>query len=259
MIGTGAREGEVVKDAMKVGELAKKSGLTVRTLHHYDEIGLLPPSRRTPAGHRLYGRAEVERLQRIASLRHLGLPLEEVAECLSRPEYSLERVLDLHVERMEQQIARQERLCRMVRSLRDRLRAAETVSVDEITKTIEVTMSYEKHYTPEQLEELAVRREQVGEERIQQVQREWRELFAAYEKAMDAGLDPASAEVQALTRKSAQLIGEFTGGNPGIAKSLDNLYQNERPQDVMASHGMSMAPGLWEYMGKARAALEAGA
>lgn len=243
-------------DVLKVGELAKRTGLTVRTLHHYDEIGLLRPSRRTASGHRLYGRAEVERLQQIASLRYLGLSLEEIAACLARPEYSLERVLDLHVERMEREIARRKNLRDLVCSLRDRLRSAEAVSVDELTKTIEVTMNYEKYYTPEQLDELATRRERVGEARIQQVQQEWQELFAAYEKAMNDGLDPASDEVQALARKSAALIGEFTGGNPGIAKSLDNLYRSEGPQKVMASHGMQMAPGLWEYMGRARTALE---
>jgi hypothetical protein len=142
-----------------------------------------------------------------------------------------------------------------VRSLRDRLRAAEAVSVAELTKTIEVTMSYEKYYTPEQLEQLAVRREAVGETRIQKVQEEWQELFAAYEKAMAAGLDPASEDVKALALKSAALISEFTGGDLGIAQSLGNLYRGEGPANVMSSHGMSMAPGLWEYMGKARAAL----
>jgi MerR family transcriptional regulator, thiopeptide resistance regulator len=245
-----------VTDVMKVGELAKRTGLTARTLHHYDEIGLLHPARRTGTGHRLYGREEIERLQRIASLRHLGLSLEEVRECLTRPEYSLEGVLDLHVERMDRLIARQGRLRDLVRSLRDRLRAAETVSVDELTKTIGVTMSYEKYYTAEQLEQLAARRQQVGEARMQQVQVEWQELFAAYQRAMDAGLDPASDEVKALARKSAALIGEFTGGDPGIAASLGKMYRSEGPDRVMASHGMPMAPGLWEYMGQARAALE---
>ncbi len=244
-------------DVMKVGELAEKAGLTVRTLHHYDEIGLLRPGRRTAAGHRLYGRVEVERLQQIASLRHLGLPLDEIAACLSRPDYTLGRVLDLHVERIERQLARDGRLLDLVRSLRDRLRAAEAVSVDDITRTIEVTMSYEKHYTAEQLDQLAARREEVGEERMQAVQQEWQTLFEAYENAMQAGLDPASDEVKALARKSAALIQEFTGGDPGIAASLGNMYRSEGPDRVMSSHRMQMAPGLWEYMGKARAALEA--
>ena len=60
--------------AIKVGEVAKRTGLSVRTLHHYDEIGLLSPSRRTASGHRLYGAGELARLQQIKSLRQLGLP-----------------------------------------------------------------------------------------------------------------------------------------------------------------------------------------
>jgi len=247
-----------VTTMLKIGELARRVGVSVRTLHHYDEIGLLSPGARTPAGHRLYGMAEIERLQRIASLRHLGLPLDEIRDCLTRPEYSLERVLDLHVERMERDIARQERVCDVVRALRDRLRTAEGVSVDQLTRTIEVTMSYTKYYTPEQLDQLARRREDVGEARIKQVQDEWQELFAAYGRAMEAGLDPASEEVRALARKSAALIEEFTGGDSGIASSLGNMYRSEGPAKVLDGHGMRMPPGLWEYMGRARAALEGG-
>jgi DNA-binding transcriptional MerR regulator len=243
-------------EKLKIGDLADRVGVSVGTLHHYDEIGLLRPSSRTPSGHRLYGRKEVERLQQIASLRHIGLPLEEIRACLARPEYSLERVLDLHVERMERDLARQGRVRDLVRALLDRLRTADGVSVDDLSKTIEVTMSYEKYYTPEQLDELGERREQAGEARMQQVQQEWQDLFAAYERAMNAGVDPASAEVQALARRSAALIGEFTGGNPGIAASLDNMYRQEGSKPL-ESH-MQMAPGLWEYMGKARAALEQG-
>ncbi|MEA2488332.1 MAG: hypothetical protein QOH21_124, partial [Acidobacteriota bacterium] len=56
----------------KIGELAKRTGVSVRTLHHYDEIGLLTPSHRTESGHRLYGREEVIRLQQIVSLRQVG-------------------------------------------------------------------------------------------------------------------------------------------------------------------------------------------
>lgn len=66
----------------KVGELAAAAGLTVRTLHHYEEVGLLVPSRRTAAGHRLYTDADVERLYRICLLRRLGLPLGEIRRAL---------------------------------------------------------------------------------------------------------------------------------------------------------------------------------
>src|SRR5215475_6524089 len=75
-------------DAMKVGDLAKRTGLSVRTLHYYDEIGLLQPRNVTTAGHRVYGVAELARLQRIKSLRQLGFSLDEIRSCLDAPEFS---------------------------------------------------------------------------------------------------------------------------------------------------------------------------
>ena len=75
-------------EALKVGELAQRTGLTVRTLHHYDEIGLLRPSVHTESGHRLYTERDVARLQQVLSLRQLGFALEEIALCLDRPGFS---------------------------------------------------------------------------------------------------------------------------------------------------------------------------
>ena len=102
---------------MKVGELTKRTGLTVRTLHHYDEIGLLAPAERTSSGHRLYGETELRRLQEIISLKSVGLPLREIKEYLLRNEASLDRVLELQVERINQQIAGRKRLLALILSM----------------------------------------------------------------------------------------------------------------------------------------------
>ncbi|MET9958886.1 MerR family transcriptional regulator [Streptomyces sp. NPDC006326] len=69
-----------------VGQVAGFAGVTVRTLHHYDEIGLLSPSNRSTAGHRRYDDADLDRLQRILFYRELGFPLEEVAVLLDDPD-----------------------------------------------------------------------------------------------------------------------------------------------------------------------------
>lgn len=68
-----------------VGKVAALSGITVRTLHHYDEIGLLSPSGRTPAGYRSYGDDDLDRLQRILFYRELGLGLEAIAKIVDDP------------------------------------------------------------------------------------------------------------------------------------------------------------------------------
>jgi DNA-binding transcriptional MerR regulator len=68
-----------------VGRLAELAGVTVRTLHHYDEIGLVQPSGRTSAGYRVYGAADVERLRQVLLYRRLGFGLREVADLVSDP------------------------------------------------------------------------------------------------------------------------------------------------------------------------------
>ncbi|MEX3100413.1 MULTISPECIES: MerR family transcriptional regulator [unclassified Streptomyces] len=69
-----------------VGQVAEFAGITVRTLHHYDAIGLLPPTDRTPTGHRRYTESDLDRLQRLLFYRELGFPLDEIATLLDDPE-----------------------------------------------------------------------------------------------------------------------------------------------------------------------------
>ena len=70
---------------MKVGEVAALAGVTVRTLHHYDRIGLLSPSERTSAGYRRYTPSDLDRLHQVLVYRELGFPLEEIATLLDDP------------------------------------------------------------------------------------------------------------------------------------------------------------------------------
>ena len=128
-----------------MGELAGRTGLTVRTLHHYDRIGLLSPSGRTGsnhgAGHRLYTAADVARLQQILSLKMLGFSLEQIREYLSRGDYDPRRVVLLHLERVRGQADELRRLAERLAALANALDKAEVVSADEFLATIEVMLA----------------------------------------------------------------------------------------------------------------------
>lgn len=242
--------------AMKVGELAKRTGVSVRTLHHYDEIGLLSPSHRTEAGHRLYAEREIARFQQITSLRQLGFSLEEIRAFLAQPDCCPRRVIELHVARLREQIVAQSRLCERLEALNTHLHAAGEVSVDEFLLTIEEMIRVEKYYTPEQREELRRRADVLGEEHIRQVEAEWPALIEKVRAELNQGTPPTSERVQHLARRWMELIGEFTGGNPEIAKSLNRMWNEE--QNI---HGMATGPmrELGEYVAKALAASKGGA
>lgn len=87
-----ARLGELIMRT--VSELAELAGVTVRTLHHYDEIGLLAPSQRSDAGYRLYDRSDLKRLQQILFWRALGTPLAQIQAVLDDPAYDAVEVLE---------------------------------------------------------------------------------------------------------------------------------------------------------------------
>ena len=94
----------------KIGELAETSGVTVRTLHYYEEIGLLMPTARTDAGHRLYGPNEVERLYRICLLKQLGMPLDGVRASLADDGEEIGTVIRDHLAELDARLEAENRL-----------------------------------------------------------------------------------------------------------------------------------------------------
>jgi MerR family transcriptional regulator, thiopeptide resistance regulator len=238
---------------LKVGDLAKQTGVSVRTLHYYDEIGLLSPSHRTGTGYRLYGEADIIRLQQIVSLRQIGFSLDEIRECLGKSNFSFVYVMQLHIERVREQIALFQKLLNRLESIAQTVNSVEPVSVEVLIQTIEAICMLEKYYTPEQLETLKQRRELLGEEQIHQGQADWQNLIEQIRAEMEKGTDPASEPVKALARRSLELIQLFTGGDPGIEQSLNRMYQQQKPE--IASRG-AIDAAMSEYMDRARAALE---
>lgn len=117
-------------NGLRIGEIAAATGLTVRTLHHYEEIGLVTPAGRTSAGHRLYGPEALERLYRVSMLRSLGLSLSTIRESLDRGSSDLRDALTEHLDMVDEQLGRQQRLRARLSSLVERLDGNTAASAD---------------------------------------------------------------------------------------------------------------------------------
>jgi MerR family transcriptional regulator, thiopeptide resistance regulator len=237
-------------EPLKVGELAKRTGLTIRTLHHYDEIGLLKPSLHSESGHRLYAAGDVVRLQQVVSLRQLGFSLEEIRGCLDKPGFSPLEVIRLHVARLREQIELQRRLCQGLEALAELFRPAEEVSAEQFLQAIEVMTMIETYYTPEQLESFRKRNEEAaaaGQDIAKQGQADWAALFAELTVEMNKGTDPADPKVQALEKRRQELVNAFTGGDKGIEENLKRLW-TEQGDKLAAQFGYD--PKLMAYLAK---------
>ena len=123
---------------LKVGELAKQTGLTIRTLHHYDEIGLLTPSHRTEAGYRLYDRDDLARLHQIQALKQLGFTLAEIGQTLASDGTALGAIITRQLAALDAQIERASRLRTQLLHLEEQLDRGDRPEMGEWLLTLEL-------------------------------------------------------------------------------------------------------------------------
>ena len=122
----------------QIGELARQTGLSVRTLHYYDHLGLLVPSEHTEAGYRLYTRADLQRLQQIISLRQLGFSLAQIGDCLRDRRLKPREIIGLHLGRLEREIELRRDAADRLKHLEWCLAAHKEISGEEFIRVMEV-------------------------------------------------------------------------------------------------------------------------
>lgn len=231
----------MAKQVWKVGELAKQTGITVRTLRYYDQLGLLKPTEYTETGHRLYTYKDLLQLQQILSLRQLGFPLEEIKQILESGKLIPLKLVRMHRERLEAQIQEQHELYQQLANLECVLTSQQELNVEQLIHLLGAMKMTEKYFNEEQMEYLKKRREMLGEETIHSAENEWPELIAKVRTEMEKGTPPTDPTVQALAKRWHELVQMFTGGDQGIFQSLQKQYQENPVVDQKC----------FQYVGKA--------
>ncbi|GAA2261758.1 MerR family transcriptional regulator [Streptomyces indiaensis] len=236
-----------------VGQVAGFAGVTVRTLHHYDAIGLLVPSERSHAGHRRYSDADLDRLQQILFYRELGFPLEEVAALLDDPDADPRA----HLRRQHELLtARIEKLRKMAAAVEHAMEA----------RTMGINLTPEEKFEvfgdkdPEQYAEEAERRwggtgayaesqrraasyTKEDWKRMQAEVADWGERYAAL---MTAGESPAGEAAMGMAEEHRQHIcGWFYECSYELHQGLGEMYVADERFKAFYD---SMRPGLAEHL-----------
>lgn len=223
------------KHYYRAKEFAQRAGVTVRTLHFYDRLGLLSPSGRTEAGYRLYCEADLERLEQILALRFVRFRLDHIKKLLGGPPQPLIAALQMQREIVSQEQQRLQVAMEAIDKAREVLSQGEDgeqrwEAVRRVIEAFKMKDDYswmDRYYTPEQQAQLAQTREKLGEEGMQKGRQDWADLIAEVEAAAAGGVDPTSPEAQALSARWRDLVGQFTQGDPGIHSGLQKLYNDQ--------------------------------
>ena len=248
-----AEPGDDAGPPLPVGELARRTGLSVRALHHYDEVGLLVPSARTGAGHRRYAAGDVRRLARIVALRGLGLGLAEIRAALDGGPRDAMAAIRERLELLERELEEAGRLRDRLARILDGLGTRDVPpSADDLIDAIEVMTMLEEHWGPEALEKIHARGAALGPDAVRDVEEAWPVLFADVRAAMDAGVDPADPRAQALGHRWRELVSAFTGDDPELEAGLARLYREGDPAALTRSANVDQA--LWAYVERIHAA-----
>lgn len=206
---------------LQVGELAKRAGLTVRTLHHYESLGLLIPSGRTAAGYRLYNRDDIQRLHHIQALTRMGLSLAQVRECLESGSMTLPEVIDAQITQLNAQLTRTALLRDRLVALRDGLLAGCEPDLQEWLKTLELMTMYEKWFSHDELKQLPFAQENAEREA------QWTALINEVSDAVSQGVPVSSPAAQALATRWMETLERDTAGNPAFLTRLNDMHAAE--------------------------------
>ena len=146
-----------------VGDLARRTGLTTRTLHHYESLGLLHPAQRTPAGYRLYDDTSLVQLHAVLAYRYLGLPLKDIGAMLADNPPPLRELLERQAALVEMRIARHERLLNTLRSCKQALDGGTPALDAELLGLITATRLCEESLSPDEHRVVAQARASLSE------------------------------------------------------------------------------------------------
>ncbi|WP_426305354.1 MerR family transcriptional regulator [Acidovorax facilis] len=229
---------------LKIGELAKRCSLSVRTLYHYDSIGLLSPTLRTAGGARIYGSQDLARLHRILVLKDIGYALADIRTALddtrTGPLQTIRRQIDLLETKERKARELSTKLKHIAERLTDTTDAVETVDWLDL---LEMTALYEQHLSETEVQ--AMRSPATGSARDIESQRD--RLIAEVRQCMLSDARGASPQAHAIAWRWVRMVIALTSNNPALASKLKTLQERE----VRAQELVGIDAGLIKWIGEA--------
>lgn len=217
----------------RIQQFATLAHVTVRTLHHYDRLGLLSPTLRSASGYRLYRIEDLAQLERILVLRYLGISLREIGALLATGGPDSHTLPETLARQSSVLRERRDGIDRVLNAIERAQRQSESETVPDwplyqsILKEIHMQENQDwskKYYSPEAQQSVEERKQLWSPELQEKITADWTAMYADVQSAIDSGIEPGSTEGKALAARWMKLVEAFTGGKPEVLEGLNSLY-----------------------------------
>lgn len=225
---------------LKIGQLASHAGLTVRTLHHYDNIGLLSPSARSDAGYRLYSRDDVARLHQIQALRQFGMPLADIETLLAGAGISSTTIIERQLAALDRQISEAARMREQLLCMHRQLATGESPDLASWLTTLEHMTMYEKYFSKDELAKLALYHDDG-------VKAEWKQLVEDVDALLKTGVAPDHPKAKTLAMRWMTMLDRDTAGDASVMARLNIMHAREPA--IQQSSGIT--PAMKDFIARA--------
>ncbi len=230
----------------RIGEVAAATGLTVRALHHYDEIGLVSPSARTAGGHRLYTGANLIALYQVTAMRQLGISLAQI-EGLLTARLGVREVIDEQLAQVDRQIRAAVRLREQLLAARDK-----TGTPDGFIEIIKLTQDLQGYLTQEQIEAMRRRITDLGMVARHAIGVEMPRLYAEARDEMRNGTPCSDPAIRAIVDRLDELSALLRGQDHQLSHTVREMWLAKGRQRPDAYDSADWAD-LVAYLDQARA------
>jgi len=238
-----------------IKEFADLTKVTVRTLHFYDQIGLLKPSFQKANGYRVYTDEDLLRLQQIVTLKFMGFSLEQIKDLLGRKGYEVVKSLKVQAEAVQDEISRLRQASRAIAQVLRQLESDGSINHKKLIHIMEVIQMgedvkkawQEKFFTEAELKEFAEIGKKYTPETMAAYQQRWTDLIEEIKKNLTA--DPAGAVAQSLAGRWVDLLNEGYGEHPKLKAKIGQAYKT----GAIPAGRRPFGPEVWEFIHKALA------
>ncbi len=242
----------------KVKEVADMVGVSVRTLHHYDQIGLLPPESISPAGYRLYSDQDLERLQQILFFKELGFSLQESKDIINKPGFDRKEALSAHKNLLIEKKNRLEKIISAVEQTIESIEGVRQMDKKEMFEAFDMSMieRHKEKYAAEAeykyghtdaYQESEKKTARYSKEDWTAIMKQGNELYTRIASKMDRG--PEDPQVQeAVSQWRQHITDNFYNCTPEIFRGLGDLYVND---ERFTANIDQIKPGLASFLREA--------